>query len=112
MCLGVSALTKKKMVYSLGQRFSNNELTSVMHEPRSASAGTKKAACSINRRAVLNYYWELRKEIREALPDVVSGPEALQRRSISGCITKGGTDPFTENTHAPWWHLSEAKVVL
>lgn len=92
--------SQKKIVYSMGQRFSNNELTSVMHESRSASGGTKKAARSINRCAVINYYWELRKGISEALLDVVSGPEALQHRSISGCIAKDETDPFTENTHA------------
>lgn len=103
---------KKKIVYSMDQRLSNNELTSVMHESRSASGGTKKAAHSINRCAVINYYWELRKGISEVLLDVVSGPEALQHRSISGCIAKGETDPFTENTHAVWWHLSEAKLVL
>lgn len=97
---GLCIHEKKKIVYSMDQRLSNNELTSVMHESRSASGGTKKAAHSINRCAVINYYWELRKGISEALLDVVSGPEALQHRSISGCIAKDETDPFTENTHA------------
>lgn len=94
----------------MGQRFSNNELTSVMHQSRSASGGTKKAARSTNRCAVINYYWELRKGISEALLDVVSGPEALQHRSISGCIAKDETDPFTENTHALTWGKGGAMI--